>query len=114
VTERLIQTPTLHRVVKHNSIAYIGGIVADDERLDMEGQTRQVLAKLGAYLEEAGLRRSNLLSVTIFITDMNVKPRMDAVWKEWFAPDELPARATIGVADLGDTTLVELIATAHY
>ncbi|MCZ7448123.1 Rid family hydrolase [Agrobacterium rhizogenes] len=54
------------------------------------------------------------MSATIFITDMNVKPQMDAVWKEWFAPEELPARATIGVADLGDTTLIELIATAHY
>ncbi|MCF1475237.1 RidA family protein (plasmid) [Rhizobium rhizogenes] len=114
MTERLIRMPTLHRVVKHNGIAYIGGIVADDESLDMEGQTRQVLTKLDAYLKEAGSERANLLSATIFITDMNVKPQMDAVWKEWFAPEELPARATIGVADLGDTTLIELIATAHY
>ncbi|WP_246728049.1 RidA family protein [Rhizobium leguminosarum] len=106
--------PTLHRVVKHNGISYIGGIVAEDESLDMEGQTRQVLKKLDAYLQEGGSERANLLSVTIFITDMNVKPQMDAVWKDWFAPGELPARATIGVADLGGTTLIELIATAHY
>lgn len=114
MAERLIRMPTLHRVVKHNGIAHIGGIVADDDSLNMEGQTRQVLAKLDAYLEEAGSRRSNLLSATIFITDMSVKPQMDAVWRDWFSPEELPARATIGVADLGDATLIELIATAHY
>lgn len=114
MTERLIQTSTLHRIVKHNGIAYIGGIVADDESLDMDGQTRQVLATLDAYLKEAGSKRANILSATMFITDMKVKPQMDAVWKEWFAPEDLPARATIGVADLGDTTLIELIATAHY
>ncbi|ESW95663.1 endoribonuclease L-PSP [Mesorhizobium sp. LSJC268A00] len=114
MTERLLRAPSLHRVVKHNGIAYIGGIVADDDSQDMGGQTREVLAKLDTYLKEAKSDRSKLLSATIFITDMNVKPDMDAVWKEWFAPDELPARATIGVADLGERTLIELIATAHY
>lgn len=114
MTERLLRTPTLHRVVRHNGLAFIGGIVADDEGLDMAGQTREVLTKLDAYLSEAGSDRSKLLSVTIFITDMNVKPQMDAVWKEWLAPEDLPTRATIGVADLGGTTLIELIATAHY
>ncbi|MER9025598.1 RidA family protein [Mesorhizobium sp. M0815] len=114
MTERLLRTPTLHRVVKHNGIAYIGGIVADDDSQDMAGQTREVLAKLDTYLKEAGSNRSKLLAVTIFITDMNVKPDMDAVWKEWFAPEDLPARATIGIADLGERALIELIATAHY
>ncbi|WP_335672093.1 RidA family protein [Phyllobacterium zundukense] len=95
MTERLLRTPTLHRVVKHNGIAYIGGIVADDDSLDMAGQTREVLAKLDTYLRESGSDRSKLLSATIFITDMNVKPDMDAVWKEWLAPDDLPTRATI-------------------
>lgn len=114
MTERLLRTPTLHRVVKHNGIAYIGGIVADDDSLDMAGQTREVLKKLDAYLREAGSDRSRLLSATIFITDMNVKPAMDAVWKEWLAPKDLPARATIGVSDLCERTLIELVATAHY
>ncbi|MER9468972.1 RidA family protein [Mesorhizobium sp. M0482] len=114
MTERLLRAPSLYRVVKHNGIAYIGGIVADDDSQDMGGQTREVLAKLDTYLKEAKSDRSKLLSATIFITDMNVKPDMDAAWKEWFAPDELPARATIGVADLGERTLIELIATAHY
>lgn len=31
MTERLLRTTTLDRVVKHNSIAYIRAIVADDE-----------------------------------------------------------------------------------
>lgn len=37
---------------------------------------------------------------------------MDSVWTRWFDPEHLPARATVGVADLGVGTLLEVTATA--
>ncbi|MDE3823147.1 RidA family protein [Sinorhizobium meliloti] len=80
----------------------------------MEGQTRQLLKKLDAYLKEVGSERANLLSVTNFITDMNVEPQMDACGGTGLPPRSCLPRAAIGVADLGDNTLIELIATAHY
>ena len=110
---RHIQTPIMHRVVEHNGIIFVGGTTCDDESLDMAGQTREILAKLDKYLAEAGSDKTKLLSVTIFITDMALKPQMDAVWKEWLAPESLPTRATVGVADLGGTTLIEIVVTAH-
>jgi enamine deaminase RidA (YjgF/YER057c/UK114 family) len=36
---------------------------------------------------------------------------MDAVWTEVFG-DNLPARATVGVADLGGGALIEVVVTA--
>ena len=36
---------------------------------------------------------------------------MDAVWTEFFG-DNLPARATVGVADLGGGALIEVVVTA--
>ncbi|MTH78359.1 RidA family protein [Paracoccus aestuariivivens] len=112
MTNRFLQTPIMHRIVERNGMIFIGGTVSDDETLDMAGQTREILAKLDTYLEVAGSDKSRLLSVTIFITDMALKPQMDAVWKEWLAPDALPTRATVGVADLGGDTLIEIVATA--
>lgn len=113
MTKRHLQTPIMHRVVERDGLIFIGGTVSDDESLDMAGQTRQILSKLDSYLAQAGSDRTRLLSVTIFITDMALKPQMDAVWKEWLSPESLPTRATVGVADLGGDTLIEIVATAH-
>jgi enamine deaminase RidA (YjgF/YER057c/UK114 family) len=44
---------------------------------------------------------------------MNLKPEMDAVWKKWLAPETFPVRATVGVADLGGDTKIEVVVTAH-
>jgi|GEM_PF-2028158 len=34
---------------------------------------------------------------------------MDAKWKARMAPEELPTGATVGVADLGGDTLIEVV-----
>lgn len=113
MTQRYLRTPIMHRVVEHNGIVYVGGTTCDDESLDMAGQTREILAKIDKYLAEAGTDKTKLLSATIFVTDLNMKPEMDKVWKEWLDPSLLPTRATVGVADLGDTTLIEIVVTAY-
>jgi len=113
MAERFIQTPIMHRVVEHNGIVYIGGTTCDDESLDMAGQTREILAKLDSYLAQAGTDKTKLLAVSIFVTDLNKKPEMDKVWKEWIDPSLLPTRATVGVADLGGDTLIEIVVSAY-
>jgi enamine deaminase RidA (YjgF/YER057c/UK114 family) len=47
---------------------------------------------------------------TIYVTDMSEKPAMNRVWQAFFDPAHLPARATIGVADLGPGVRLELVA----
>lgn len=47
------------------------------------------------------------------MTDLGKKPEMDAVWKAWVGPEELPTRATVGVADLGGDTLIEVVVSAY-
>lgn len=113
MTTRHLRTPIMHRAVEHNGIVYVGGTTCDDESLDMAGQTRETLAKIDKYLAEAGSDKTKLLSATIFVTDLNMKPEMDKVWKEWVSPEQLPTRATVGVADLGDKTLIEIVVTAY-
>ncbi|WP_439623322.1 RidA family protein [Shinella sp.] len=113
MVQRFIQTPIMHRVVEHNGIVHVGGTTCDDESLDMAGQTREILAKLDRYLAEAGTDKSKLLTASIFVTDLGKKPEMDAVWKAWLSAENLPTRATVGVADLGGDTMIEIVVSAY-
>lgn len=107
------KTPIMHRIVEHNGVVYLGGVIADDlNDVSMRGQTTQVCAKLDKLLADAGSGKSKLISATLFITDMNQKQEMNEVWTSWLEARDLPTRATIGVADLGQDVLIEVVATA--
>lgn len=101
-----------HDAVEHNGILYLAGVTADDDGLDMAGQTAEALAELDAVLAANGSSKARLLAVTIYVTDIAQKPAMNEVWTKWLSQDQLPARATIGVADLGGNLMIEIVATA--
>jgi enamine deaminase RidA (YjgF/YER057c/UK114 family) len=106
------KTPIMHRVVEHNGVLYVGGLGADDRSVGMKGQTEQILAKIGKILAERGSDVSKVLAATIYITDMALKNEMNEAWTAFFSAEELPTRATIGVADLGADMLIEVVITA--
>jgi enamine deaminase RidA (YjgF/YER057c/UK114 family) len=109
---RHVQTPILHRAVVHGDTIYLSGMVADDRNLPVGGQMSQVLGKLDALLRTLNSDASRLLSATIYLTDMKDKDEMNAAWTAFFRPQDLPTRATIGVAQLGPQILVEVVAIA--
>lgn len=106
------RTPIMHRVVKHNGVIYVGGVIADDLSQSMAGQTRQALDKIGQLLIEAGTDKTKVLAATIYVTDLGQKAGMNDAWVDWFGSEDLPTRATIGVADLGPGVLIEIVVTA--
>ena len=63
-----------------------------------------------SYLGEVGLDRKAIVAAQIFVTDLTLKKEMDAVWTGFFGED-MPTRATVGVADLGGP-LIEIVVTA--
>ncbi len=109
--QRSIRTPIMHRAVEANGFVYIGGTIADDTSVSMGEQTRNILGKIEGYLKEAGTDATKVVAASIFVTDLSHKKEMDAVWTEFFG-DNLPARATVGVADLGGGALIEVVVTA--
>lgn len=109
---RKIRTPIMHRAVESGGLVFVGGTIADDTAVPMGEQTRNILGKIAGYLNEAGSDMRHVLSATIFVTDLSKKKEMDAVWTEVFG-DDLPARATVGVADLGGGALIEVVVTAR-
>ena len=110
--QRIEQTPILHRTVAHGDTLHLSGIVAVDASAGMADQTDQIIDRLEAILGQSGSDLDHVLSAQIFITDMGQKDAMNEVWKRRFKPGNLPARTTVGVADLGSGYLIEVTATA--
>lgn len=98
------------RTVVHGGLVYTVA-TADTYDLDMRKQTTEALAKLDRHLAEAGTDKSRLLSVTVYITDMALKPQMNEVWLGWVDHANPPQRACIG-AMLEDGDLIEIVAVA--
>jgi enamine deaminase RidA (YjgF/YER057c/UK114 family) len=86
---------------------------AADTSLDVAGQTAQCLEALERNLADAGSDKTRLISVQVFLADMNTKSEMDRVWCEWIGPESenWPQRACVGAPLHGDT-VVEIVVLA--
>jgi 2-iminobutanoate/2-iminopropanoate deaminase len=80
-------------------------------REGLEAQTRQALNNLQAILEAAGSSLQNVVKTTIFLTDINHFPTVNAVYGDLFSSNP-PARSTVQVAALPLGALVEIEAIA--
>ena len=100
------------RVVAHGSQVFAVAN-ASGSGLDFGAQLSQTFDMLDEHLKFAGTTRECLLSVQIFLTDMDNKPQLDAAWRDWIGEDSAkwPQRAVVG-AQLSGGLLVEMVATA--
>jgi len=112
VIKRTGPIPVGHKGVEHDGVVHVGGLIASDLTADIKGQTEQIAKKIDEVLAAHGTNKDRLLSATIFVTDLTQRPAMNEAWFAWLAKEHLPARATVGVADLGAGVLIEVIATA--
>jgi enamine deaminase RidA (YjgF/YER057c/UK114 family) len=102
----------LSDAVEHNGILYLAGQVATDLGAGMKAQTEDVLRQIDALLASNGSSKSRILTATVYVKDMKLKPEMDAAWMAWVDRANPPARATVQ-AELGSPdTLVEIMCTA--
>jgi len=79
----------------YNNTIYLAGQVAEDSSQDITGQSKQVLAAIDKLLAEAGSDKTRILQITIFISDMQDFPAMNAVWDAWVVQGATPSRATV-------------------
>jgi 2-iminobutanoate/2-iminopropanoate deaminase len=78
---------------------------------DVEAQTRQALANLGAVLAAAGASFSHVVKTTIYLKTMDDFTKVNTIYAERFTNDP-PARATVAAAGLPRGALVEIDAIA--
>lgn len=102
----------LSRIVIHGDTVYVAGVTSSAPGGIAE-QTRDVLAKIDGYLARAGTSKMRLLSVQIWLKDIERDfAGMNAVWAEWAPPKALPTRATCEAKLASPELLVEIIVTA--
>ena len=78
-------------------------------RGSIEEQTRQVLDNLGAVLTAAGMDYSDVVSVTVFLDDMDNFARLNQVYADYFKVEEQPpARCAVEVKRLPKDVGVEI------
>jgi len=100
------------KIVIHNDTVYLSGQVANDVSTDIKGQTQDCLDKVDALLAEAGSTRDHILSVTIFIKDMENFATMNEVWNAWVADHEKPVRACVQAHMAREAIAVEICVIA--
>lgn len=110
--EHLDSGDILSQAVAHGDTVYLCGLTAANVKLDVAGQTKEVLAKIDDRLAKCGSDKSKLLSTVIYLTDIKLKPAMNEVWKAWLGDLERPARACIGGVELEPGVLVEIMVVA--
>ena len=83
---------------------YVGGHLGVDPATgkvpaDAEAEARLVLDAVKLSLERGGLTMADLVSVTVYCTDLDLYDKFNAVYRTYFH-DHYPARAFIAVAKL--------------
>lgn len=105
--------PRMSKVVVHNKVVYTSGLVDLTPSTDITEQTKNVLKEVDDLLEEAGTSKSNLLTASIWLKDIEKDfSEMNAVWVAWMDPENKPVRATVQSPMARPEILVEIQVTA--
>lgn len=97
-----------------NGTLYVSGQIAIDPATgnlimdDIESETRQVMHNLSNVLAEAGLTFEHVVKCSVFVKDMGMYSRINAVYAEFFDEDTAPARELVEVANLPKYVNVEI------
>lgn len=102
----------LSEMAVFNNVAYLAGQVPQDANLDIQGQTRQVLAAIDKLLSEAHTDKAHILMVQIFLADRADFAGMNEVWDDWVSPGDAPPRATVIAPLARPEWKVEMVVTA--
>lgn len=105
------------QAVVHDGLVFVSGQLPIDPRtgekkLDgVEEQTRLALTNLAGILEASGSDLNHVLRTTVYISDIKLWDRVNAVYAEVFAGHR-PARAVVPTRDLHFGFLIEIDAIA--
>lgn len=111
--QRLQTNKRMSQIVIHNGTVYLAGQVGEDMAAGIEQQTRETLASIERLLVEAGTDKTRILSVTIYLKDVDADfAGMNRVWDQWLPEGVAPARATVEAKLCEPEILVELSVVA--
>jgi 2-iminobutanoate/2-iminopropanoate deaminase len=106
------------QAVEHAGLVYASGQIPLDPATNrlvegpIEAQAERVLENLKAVLEESGSSLERVLKTTVYLVDLSLFPRVNAVYARYFTGEPQPARSTVQVAGLPLGAQLEIDAIA--
>ena len=102
---------TYSQAIKKNNIVFLSGQIGLDpktmELVDgIENQINQVFKNLLSVIESAGGKKSDIVKLNIFLTDLSNFVMVNEIMEQYF-DSPYPARAAVGVAQLPKGALIE-------
>ncbi len=126
MSRRELRVPGLAEPISHytdavlsGGVLYVSGIVPVDAAGqvvapgDVVGQARQVFAIMRRVLDAAGAAPADVAKVTVYLLDIDDRPRINPVRREFFGASR-PASTLVEVSRLAiPGALLEIEAVAH-
>lgn len=103
---------TYSQGVEYNGVIYFSGQIGLDPKTmqlqeGFRAQLDQVMKNIDGLLESQGLKRTNILKTTIFLTDLANFGEVNKVYTEYFK-EPYPARSCVQAAALPKGAEVEI------
>ena len=108
------------QAIQSGNALFISGQIAIDPSTNelitssIEDETLQALKNIGAILSAAGIGYEHVVSNTVFVKDMALFSRINAVYTQYFSTDVPPARALVQVSELPKYVNIEISTIAHF
>jgi len=105
------------QAIVHNNLVYVSGQLPVDPATGekktgpIEEQTEQVLKNLAGILKAAGCGTDQVIKTTVYISDMELWSRVNAVYSRFFG-EHRPARAVVPTRNLHFGFQIEIEAIA--
>ena len=96
---------------------YVSGQIGRDVKTgqvpaDFDAEVKTVLGNIGIVLKAAGMTFKDVVSVQVYLTDMELFAKMNAVYVTYL-PEPRPTRTTVGVTKLAlPNARIEVTVTA--
>jgi len=107
-----------NQAVQFGNMLFISGQIAIDQANNtiitesIEMETDQAMKNLGSILEAADMTFENVVKCSVFVKDMHMYSRINAVYSKYFNDETAPARELVEVANLPKFVNVEISAIA--
>lgn len=103
---------TYSQGVEYNGVIYFSGQIGlDAETMKLKegfkGQLDQVMKNIDGLLESQGLKRTNILKTTIFLTNLDNFGEVNKVYTDYFK-EPYPARSCVQAAALPKGAEIEI------
>lgn len=110
---------TYNQAVKVGDVLYVSGQIGFDPQAKVlvEGgigpETRQCLENIRTIIEAAGGTMSDIVKMTVFVSDVDLFAGMNAVYSEYFTGVDAPTKTAVAVGGLALGASVEMDAVAN-